>query len=48
MTDMATHAWWPFMHRDIATETAKCNPCVKIGKSLIGQNLLYLLLNGHR
>ena len=34
MTDMATHAWWPYMHRDIATKTAKCNPCVKIGKKL--------------
>ena len=34
MTDMATHAWWPYMHRDIATKTAKCNPCVKIGKNL--------------
>ena len=28
------YAWWPCMHRDIATETAKCNPCVKIGKKL--------------
>ena len=34
MTDMATHAWWPYMHRDIATKTAKCNPCVEIGKNL--------------
>ena len=34
MTVMATHAWWPYMHRDIATKTAKCNPCVKIGKNL--------------
>ena len=34
MTDMATHAWWPYMHRDIATLTAKCNPCVRIGKNL--------------
>ena len=34
MTDMATHAWWPYMHRVIATKTAKCNPCVKIGKNL--------------
>ena len=34
MPDMATHAWWPYMHRDIATKTAKCNPCVKIGKNL--------------
>ena len=30
MTDTATHAWWPYMHRDIVTKTAKCNPCVKI------------------
>ena len=34
MTDMATHAWWPYMHGDIATKTTKCNPCVKIGKNL--------------
>ena len=34
MTDMATHAWWPYMHRDIATKTAKFNPCVKIGENL--------------
>ena len=34
MTDMSTHAWWPYMHRDIATKTAKCSPCVKIGKNL--------------
>ena len=34
MTDMATHAWWPYMHRDIITKTAKCNPCVKIGKNI--------------
>ena len=33
-TDMATHAWWLFLHRDIVTKTAKCNPCVKIGKKL--------------
>ena len=31
---MATHALWPYMHRDIITKTAKCNPCVKIGKKL--------------
>ena len=30
MTDMPTHAWWPYMHRDIITKTANCNPCVKI------------------
>ena len=34
MTDMATHAWWPYMHRDIISKTAKCNPCVKIDKIL--------------
>ena len=34
MTNMATHAWWPYMHRDIISKTAKCNPCVKIGKNL--------------
>ena len=34
MTDMATHAWWPDMHRDIITKTTKCNPCVNIGKNL--------------
>ena len=34
MTDMATHAWLPYINRDIATKTAKCNPCVKIGKKL--------------
>ena len=34
MTDMATHAWWPYMYRDIITKTAKCNPCVKIGQNL--------------
>ena len=34
MVDMATHAWWPYMHRDLATKTAKCNPYVKIGKNL--------------
>ena len=34
MTDMETHAWWPCMHRDIISKTAKCNPCVKIGKNL--------------
>ena len=34
MTDMATHAWWPYLHCDIITKTTKCNPCVKIGKNL--------------
>ena len=31
---MATHEWWPYMHWNIVTKTAKCNPCVKIGKKL--------------
>ena len=26
MTDMATHAWWPYVHRDIATKTVKMQP----------------------
>ena len=34
MADMATHAWWPYIHRDIITKTAKCNPWVKTGKNL--------------
>ena len=34
MTDMATHAGWPYKHLGIVTKTAKCNPCVKIGKNL--------------
>ena len=34
MTDMETHAWWPYIHRDIFTEMAKCNPCAKIGENL--------------
>ena len=34
MTDMATNAWWPYMHRDIITKAAKCSPRVKIGKNL--------------
>ena len=33
-TDMAVHAWWPFMHRDLLSKTAKCNNCVQIGKNL--------------
>ena len=32
-TDMATHAWWPYMHRDIISKTAKCNTW-QIGKDL--------------
>ena len=28
MVDTATHAWWPYMHRDIVTKTAKCKSCV--------------------
>ena len=30
MTDMATHAWWPYMHRDIITKSAKCNPVSRL------------------
>ena len=41
MVDTATHAWWPYMHRDIVTKRAKCNSCVQISnnlKSLIPAN----------
>ena len=34
MTDLKVHAWRPFMHRVILSKTAKCNPCVKIGRNL--------------
>ena len=34
MTDMATYAWWTYMHHYIITKTAKCNSFVKIGKNL--------------
>ena len=34
MTGMPVHAWWPYMHRDLLSKTAKCNPCVKIGQNL--------------
>ena len=33
MIDLSTHAWWPYMHRDILAKAAKCNPCVKIGRT---------------
>ena len=32
--DMAVHAWWSFMQRDLLSKTTKCNLCVKIGKNL--------------
>ena len=32
MTDIAVHAWWPFMHRYLPSKMAKRNPCVKIDK----------------
>ena len=34
ITDMVMHAWWSFMHRDLLSKTARCDPCVKIGKNL--------------
>ena len=34
MTDMAVYAWLPFTLRDILSKTAKCDPCVKIGKNV--------------
>ena len=41
MTDMATHAWWPYMHFDIITESATpVSKLVKNLKSLIPANEL--------
>ena len=41
MTDMAVHAWWPYMHRDIITKTAKCNPSVKIDMETVRWDELF-------
>ena len=38
VTDMAVQATWPFMHRDLLSKTAKCNPCVKTGETSNPQN----------
>ena len=32
MTDIATHAWWPYMHRDIITKTQKATLVSKLVK----------------
>ena len=33
MTDMATHAWWSYMHRDIATKLQKATPVSRLVKN---------------
>ena len=30
---MATHCWWPYMHRDLIVKATECNPCTVIGKN---------------
>ena len=32
ITDMVLYAWWLYMNRDLLSKTAKCAPCIKIGK----------------
>ena len=34
MTDKPVHVLWLFMHRDLLSKKARCNPCVKIGNKL--------------
>ena len=34
MICMATHSWWPYMHRELIVESTECKPCTAIGKNL--------------
>ena len=34
MICMATHCWWPYIHRDIIVKATECKPCTVIGKNL--------------
>ena len=34
MICMATHCWWPYMHRELIVKTTECKPCTVIGKNL--------------
>ena len=34
MICMATHCWWPYMHRELIVEATECKPCIVIGKKL--------------
>ena len=34
MICMATHSWWPYMHRELIVKSTECKPCTVIGKNL--------------
>ena len=34
MICMATHCWWPYMHRELIVIATECKPCTVIGKNL--------------
>ena len=34
MICMATHCWWPYMHRILIVKSTECKPCTVIGKNL--------------
>ena len=40
MICMATHCWWPYIHRELIVKATECKPCTVIGK-----NPLFLLSN---
>ena len=31
---MATHCWWPYIHRELFVKATECKPCTVIGKNL--------------
>ena len=31
---MATHCWWPYMHRELIAKATECKPCTVTGKNL--------------
>ena len=34
MICMATHCWWPYIHRELIVTATECKPCTVIGKNL--------------
>ena len=34
MICIATHSWWPYMHRELIVKSTECKPCTAIGKNL--------------
>ena len=34
MICMATHCWWPYIHRELIAKATECKPCTVIGKNL--------------